>query len=114
MNLYGNYEKWFSVEPPEIQSLKSRPIHEQAVEQIRDIYALIERDRGSLAGRFLDVDYELLCDDTHAVLRTIAGFLESNGVPVTGAGRVPESFEVKRTMRIDGKLYSNVKEYIDK
>ena len=60
----GDYGRWWSAEPPEIDRLRALPPHEQVVEQIRAIDALIHADAERLGHeRFHDVAYESLCAD---------------------------------------------------
>jgi hypothetical protein len=111
--LFGNYEGWFSVEPPEVESLKKRPSHEQVVEQIRSVHALIDEARDKVDTiQFIDVDYEELCRDTYATLDKLAGFFESNGLDVARGSGAPRSFRVKSRVRIDEDLYRKTKHYL--
>jgi len=111
--LFGNYEEWFSVEPPEVEALKKRPIHEQAVEQIRSVHALIDEARDKVDSRqFIDIDYGELCKDTYTALERLAGFFEANGLDVARGGEVPRSFRVKGDVRIDEDLYRKTKDYL--
>ncbi len=112
MKLYGDYGGWFSVEPPGFDSLKRLPAHEQVVEQIREVHALIDRGRARAPGRFLDVDYESFCENTHAVLERVRAFHEGLGVPLARTGNVPPSFEAKRSIRIDRRLYADLEAYL--
>ena len=114
MKLYGDYGKWFSVEPLGIESLKRRPVHEQVVEQIRSVHSLIDQGRARSPGRFLDVDYDLFCGDTHSALDGVRKFLAGNGIKLRRAGEVPPSFSVKDSIRIDESLYMEVKSYLDR
>jgi hypothetical protein len=112
MKLYGDYGRWFSVEPPDVESLRRLPPHEQVVEQIRGVHALIERGRARAPERFLDVDYESFCANTRGVLERVRDFLEGLGVVLAGDGDVPASFESKRSIRIEGSLYAELEAYL--
>jgi hypothetical protein len=112
MKLYGDYGEWFSVEPPGVESLKSLPPHRQAVEQIRGVHALIERGRARAPERFLDVDYDSFCGNTHDVLEQVRGFLDGAGVQLRRTGDVPASFEARRSIRIDKSLYAELEAYL--
>jgi len=114
MKLHGDYGRWFSVEPPEIDSLRERPAHEQVVEQIRSIHALIDKERRPAPDRFMDVDYDLFCRDTHAVLERIGEFLKLRGVALRAAGEVPCSFTVRKSIRIDEGLYKDLEDYVER
>ena len=109
--LYGDYERWFSVEPPDIDELIRLPPAEQAVEQVRAIHRLIDQDRRAIGGeRFTDLAYEDLCRDAHPTLRSLAGFLATHGVTLDFLGAVPASFE-RRSARADPDLLEAVRRY---
>jgi hypothetical protein len=42
--VHGSEDAWFSVEPPDIDELRRLPPDRQVLEQVRSIYAVIERD----------------------------------------------------------------------
>lgn len=42
--VHGREDSWFSVEPPNIDELRHLPPERQVLEQVRSIYAVIERD----------------------------------------------------------------------
>jgi len=111
-NLYGDYNRWFSVEPPSVEEIRERPPQEQAVEQVRAIYALIERDRLLAPTSFADVDYVDLCQHTREVLDSVGEFLSSSGVHVRRLRDVPPSFPMRRGVRIDEELYGRLRDYV--
>lgn len=114
MNLFGNYDEWFSVEPPEYDSLKSRPVHEQVAVQVQSIHRLIDEARGTASGRFLDVEYEDICTDTREALDRCGAFLKSHGIVAERTGQVPKSFEIIRPVPIDEQIYENLKTQFDR
>lgn len=113
-SLFGNYGGWFSVEPPEIESLRGRPAHEQVAAQIQSVYRLISEARDRAPERFLDVDYGDICRDTHAALVMVAGFLKGHGIKMARRGDVPKSFETRRRAPGENKIFSDLKEYFDR
>lgn len=111
--LYGNYDDWFSVEPPGIEEFRKMPTHEQPVEQIRSIHRLIDEARSYIDPKqFIDVDYGDLCRDTYATLNGLVEFFETAGLSVARGGDVPPSFKIKGGVRIDQDLYEKTKEYL--
>ena len=113
--VYGSYEHWWSMEPPEIDALKSLPAHEQVVEQIRRIQALLDRDRASIAAdRFLDVSYEEFCDAPSAVLERIRLFLAAHGAAPAVRGKAPEKFPRRQNVKIDAHLFERMREYAER
>jgi len=112
--LFGTYDAWFSVEPPEIESLRDKPAHEQVAMQVQSVYRLIEEGRAGAPERFLEIDYEDVCRDTHAALAGVAGFLESRGIKMSRRGEVPKSFETRRRGHVETKIYRDLKEYFER
>ena len=93
MGVTGAYEGWWSVEPPEIERLRELPPHEQAVEQVRTLDALVARVEASIGnGRVLHLSYEDLCADPRAELERIAAFAAGHGCELGVRGEVPASF----------------------
>jgi hypothetical protein len=113
-NLYGNYDDWFSVEPPEYESLKRGPVHEQVAVQVQSIHRLIEEARGGSPECFFDVEYEDICRDTHGALEKCRVFLEGHGIAPARTGQVPPTFEIIRPAPIDEKIYADLKGYFER
>jgi hypothetical protein len=110
--IHGDYSRWWSAEPPEIERLRELPAHEQVVEQVRTIEALIDRDRERLGGdRFLEVRYEELCDDPRATMASIHEFAGRRGVSLKQRGVVPQRFE-RRGTPIDEAVGERLDAYI--
>jgi hypothetical protein len=100
-SLCGDESAWWSAEPPDVDLLRGQPPEAQAAGQVRGIHALIDSARQRLgADRFLDIAYEQLCADTHAVLAEISGFASSHGLELALRGSVPPRFESGRGSRL--------------
>lgn len=85
---------WWSVEPPEIERLRSLPPREQVLEQVRAVESLVDQAREEIGrDRFLDVRYEDVCADTHRALESVATFAERHGVALRIRRDVPARFE---------------------
>ena len=111
--LHGDYGTWWSAEPPEIDELRALPPHEQAVEQIRRIEALVDRDRERLgAHRFLEVRYEELCDDPHGTLAAVAELANANGFTLARRQAIPAKFDRSGASRLDPALHERVVAYV--
>jgi len=113
--LYGSYNEWWSVEPPNIESLRPLPPHIQVVEQIRAIYTLIENDlqeSGIAASKVIEVTYERLCANVRQTVSEISQFLVENGASVEPLFDVPESFELRNKVRIDQDVYAALEDYV--
>lgn len=110
----GNYNAWFSVEPPGVERLKLLPPQEQVVEQIRQIHKTMERDfqRAAVsAERVFRLHYESMCDDSHATLDQLAQFFESNNCQVARRGTPPRSFPRRSEVRVDQLLFNDLQSY---
>lgn len=113
--VFGNYQTWWSMEPPEIELLKRLPAHEQVIEQIRHTYRTIDSDI-SLANidskRRMDFTYEDFCDSPASFVEAVRLFLKQNGCQIESRNIVlPESFARRQEVRIDGKLYEALRRY---
>ena len=90
----GSYEAWWSVEPPDIEHLRGLPPHEQVVEQVRSLDALVARIEAKIGSeRVLHISYEELCTDPHGQLARIAAFASAHGCELGERGEVPASFD---------------------
>ena len=89
----GGYDNWWSVEPPGIEHLQQLPAHEQVVEQVRALDALVARVEASIGPeRVLHLAYEDLCADPQAQLERIAAFAAAHDCELGDRGEVPASF----------------------
>jgi hypothetical protein len=91
----GSYDAWWSVEPPDIERLRGLPPHEQVVEQVRSLDAVIAQTEAKFGSdRVLHASYEELCSDPHGQLARIAEFAAAHGVELGERGDVPASFDL--------------------
>jgi len=111
--LFGDYGRWWSTEPPEVERLGALPPHEQVVEQIRAIDALIDRAREEIGlNRFCDLSYESLCEDAPATLSEIAALAERNGFNLAPRMEVPSRFDRSTPDPIDPDLHERLVAYV--
>ena len=113
-NVKGDYSTWWSAEPPDIEQLRHRPPAEQAVEQVRHINDLIDRDRQLIdPSRFVDVQYESFCDDVQGTLSKLDLFFEGHGIAIRHTGvSIPNKFERRSEIRIEKSLYDQIVNYV--
>lgn len=111
--IYGNYTQWWSAEPPAVEQLKQLLPHEQVVEQIYHMYALIDKHRQVIGPeKFIEIQYEAFCDDVVGTLRKIEQFLTVHNLfPNTYPNKVPTHFERRNEIRIDAELYEKMVAY---
>lgn len=113
MKALGRYEQWWSVPPPNVEQLKLLKPAQQAVEQTRAVQSMIRQaiEDGVIDGdRVLTLQYEDFCDDVHASVHELEKFFLKHDVTVLRRFNVPEKFFINRTIRIEKKLYSELKE----
>ncbi|QVL49808.1 MAG: sulfotransferase [Thiocapsa sp.] len=111
---FSNYEAWLSVEPPQTEVLKTLPVHQQVIEQIRHIHEAIERDLeiGRVpASRRLDLSYEEFCANPSRSVGALLAFLASNGYKAELRGDVPLRFKRGTEIRIDSTVYVAMADY---
>lgn len=114
MDALGTYDSWWSVPPPNVEELRRlRPV-EQAVEQVRSVHALIDRDieRLGLEDRCLRIKYEEFCGDVPGTLARFEAFVGKNGVVLERRFEVPEGFEIDRSRKIPDAMYGELCEYV--
>jgi len=112
--VWGEYNKWWSMEPPNIASLKGLPAYQQVVEQIVQINELIQRDMGLVGQkRCIEVKYENLCEDVPGTLNRLDLFFRAHNVCLNKKFQVPSKFSLKNERRIDSDLYQQLKEYVN-
>jgi hypothetical protein len=93
MGVTGAYDAWWSVEPPGLERLLQLPAHEQVVEQVRALDALVARVEASIGPeRVLHLAYEDLCAEPRAQLERIAAFAAAHGCELGDRGEVPATF----------------------
>ena len=112
-SIHGTYESWWSAEPPDVERLRALPPHEQVVEQVRSIEALVDRGAEELGrARFLTIRYEDLCDNPESQLATIAQFAKANGIRLARRQAVPAKFDRPPRPSIDPDIRERLVAYI--
>lgn len=114
MKVYGKYDTWWSMEPPQAEKLKALPVHEQVIEQIRHIHTTISQDLKNASvstERVFNLHYEAFCEDTHAILDALGTFFDANNCQVNRIGTPPRQFVRRTNIRIDQELYEKMRNY---
>jgi len=107
----GNYDAWWSVEPVEIDRLRSLPPEEQVVEQVRAVERSIQEAQVRLgAERFVHVDFPSVAADPAgqlALLGTRLGMSRrASTIPV------PASFDERSRPWIEPELTTRLQAYL--
>jgi hypothetical protein len=111
--IFGDYTHWWSTEPPGLERLRSLPPHEQVVEQVRRIEALIEEALAEIGqGRSCELTYESVCEDTSGALARIADLAHSNGFDLTHRTQVPTTIDRSTPDPIDPDLRERLLAYV--
>ncbi|MCG8610516.1 MAG: sulfotransferase [Pseudomonadales bacterium] len=110
MKTYGNYETWWSMEPPSFETIKNLPAEEQVVRQILDIQRLIDEDKQAIgADRFLELHYETVTQNPAATMHQIEAFLNEHNTGIHLRDiTLPNSFPRRKGSDIDPDLYKNL------
>jgi hypothetical protein len=112
---FGSYAPWFSVKPPQIDTLCRLPPHEQVIEQIRHIHAVIDNDLTKInvsSNRRHDLVFEEFCDAPNDKVYSVKAFLESNGCHVKLHDvSLPDAFSRRSEIRIEQQLYDAMSAY---
>ncbi|MBO6536442.1 MAG: sulfotransferase [Balneolaceae bacterium] len=110
--LYQDYNEWFSVEVPNIQALKNEPPEVQVVEQIRSIYQLIQRQASTHPSQFMTLNYEQFCATPNKVIEKLQEFFEKHDLNTDQISLLPDSFSLRREVRIEKSLYQSLQNYL--
>ena len=97
------------MEPPNVENLKKLSPSLQVIEQIRHIHNTIDQDLKISkvpSCRRIDLFYEDFCENPNSKMNEICDFLLRNGCKVEQRKKAPDSFERRKIVRIDKKIYS--------
>lgn len=115
--VYGSYEKWWSMPPPDIDNIQKTPVYEQVIEQIRSIHQTILADLNISnvpKKKIYHINYEQFCDDVHGEATKLNIFLRNNSCARKfKLISTPHTFERREAIRIDEGLYESMREYIN-
>ena len=115
LRVAGSYDTWWSVEPPGIERLLQLPAHEQVVEQVRALDALVARVEASIGSdRVLHLAYEDLCADPRAQLERIAAFAAAHGCELGERGAIPASFPQRSGNTLSPELDEALLGYVER
>jgi len=110
----GNYDDWWSVEPPNIDELSSLPSYQQVIEQIRSIYKLIDEELSLCQVReeqVFRINYEEFCSNPNLAIENISIFFSANHLDVPICTKLPKSFPIRQSIRIDPLVYQEMVSY---
>jgi hypothetical protein len=110
----GNYNDWWSMEPPAYDDLKDLEPHIQVIEQIRNINSTIKRDLEIAkvpSSRVFDINYENLCTNPSLEMSRLEAFFAEHGVGVQRIGSPPNPFHMREEVRVDDELYKLMIDY---
>ncbi|HSS65598.1 MAG TPA: sulfotransferase [Gammaproteobacteria bacterium] len=110
----GLENRWWSVRPPGYRKLLAEPLWKQAAQQVLRTREIIERDlRDSAEGRFLEVEYEALCDDPRSVLARLKDWLEPRGFVAFPDIRLPRRFPRRSEWTLEQDQHA-VRDYLER
>ena len=115
--VFGNYDQWWSMEPPNICDLIHLPPSHQVIQQIRSIHETIESDLHLMnvsSEQFIHVNYEELCENPDSCMRKLSKFFAKNNIKVERTSFVLNSFERNKAVQIPQSLYQGLNDYANK
>lgn len=105
-----NPNTWWSVKPPQYQSIRSLPVWRQVTEQFFFTNKIIERELEALATeRYLNVSYEALCDSPRDFIYSLAHWLSDSGYQLYEDMRVPENFSSANKATLENGLAEKIR-----
>lgn len=116
--VFGDYGTWWSMPPPNVTDLQKLPPAHQVIEQIREIHRIIERDLAFAAvppTRVFELCYDEFCADVPGSIDALERFFLANNCTLARTNTaLPRKFDVRREVRIDASLFSELKAYATK
>lgn len=114
-NKYGRSDKWFGIEPPDIENIRYHPPHEQVTLQVKSIEeciakAINENDLTSV----VKVNYEELCRETKDQLSLIQQFYKESGIEVNRVTENIPELKSSNEKKISDKDWKKLKKYVQK
>jgi hypothetical protein len=112
----GEYGRWWSVPPPDVDELSRLGPVQQVVGQIESIHSLIDRDihRLGLEERTFRIRYKDFCKDVHGTLEAFEAFMARHGVELERRFEVPAHFPISQSVKIPGPMYEELKAEVAK
>jgi hypothetical protein len=111
----GRKDAWWSLPPKEIFDIKKHPYWQQVVEQVYYTYQQIAEDRRRFqGGKFFDVKYEEVCQDTYGTLAKIEHFLEKSDIHLRAHRKVPTHFSLSTGRKVADEDYCRIREEVAK
>ena len=113
--IHGDYQTWWSMEPSNIDILKTLSPAEQVVGQCQQIYADIEEGKKWFKpSQFCEVDYDALCERPMECMGKIAAWIEDYGVKRREDwDSLPNKFEKRQEVRIPQDLWDALQVQVD-
>jgi len=113
--VFGSYEQWWSMEPPNINELRDMPCEQQVIEQVRSIYHTIDTDltkMGASKTQVYEASYEKLCEAPEDLMKEIEDFLLGHGIAVKRiSGILPNQFSKNKQGEIPRELFHKLERY---
>lgn len=108
MKTMGSYDAWWSLRPTDDRAAAGPP-EVQVLTQVRETYAFVEHQRKDVASeRFIDLDYDALCQDPEGTLDMVSDRLRGLLVDLKVIGPVPDRLPKRIDIRIDMDLYERL------
>lgn len=114
VKIQGDKERWWALQPKEVDEIKLHPYWVQIVEQVYYIYQQIESDAAQFGkDHFFDVHYEAVCENSHKSLKAIETFLESRGTKLTIRSEVPAYFQPSQDQKVSDEDLERIQQAVE-
>lgn len=112
--LHGDKGIWWSMEPPDIEFLRTLPPEEQVVRQIDSIHRLIRIAAQAIGEEhFLEIRYEDLCQDTRGTMERTRAFLLRDGVELKPRFQTPSTLPIAQGARLPVEELAKLRDLIE-
>lgn len=113
--VYGDKHIWWSMEPPEIESLRDLSPEEQVVRQVDSIHRLVQREKKAIGKeRFLEIRYEDFCKDVHSTLEKVRLFASQDSFNLSPRFQVPKTFSISESIRLPQDEFNKLRVLVDR
>ena len=110
-NVYGNYDQWWSMEPPNIDELINLPATVQVLQQIRSIHKTIMSDLAVMNvpdKQVIRMSYEELCEHPNLCMSKLSEFFAVNNIQVHHVSQLPDYFTRDQSVNVPIALYQEL------
>jgi len=112
LELFGDVQEWFGIQPPEYEKLKSEPVMKQIAGQLHYSERYIENSLEQIDPKHIfKIDFEHLVADPQKALDALKGFFEKNAIKIkTSSEPKLPSLKNSNQIRLNEDLVKEMRE----